>query len=126
MRITERGSCCSSLASSTCPGFRCALNDVSLVSGDFLSAAHCVDTIHNENIIESAITNSSNVVLSPVDSRLVSNISNSKLENLKKCKQIKFVSWMYLPNQPTPIKIKSDSFLDLIVSANVNYKAKTK
>lgn len=80
----------------------------------------------NENIIESAITNSSNVVLNPVDSRLVSNISNSKLENLKKCKQIKFVSWMYLPNQPTPIKIKSDSFLDLIVSANVNYKAKTK
>ena len=82
--------------------------------------------IPGENIIESAITNSSNVVLSSVDSKLVSNISNSKLENLKKCKQIKFVSWMYLPNQPTPIKINGDSYLDLVLSANVNYKAKVK
>ena len=79
-----------------------------------------------ENIIESAITNSSNVVLSSVDSKLVSNISNSKLDNLKRCKQIKFVSWMYLPNQPTPIKINGDSYLDLVLSANVNYKAKVK
>jgi hypothetical protein len=33
---------------------------------------------------------------------------------------------MYLPNQPTPIKIMGDSYLDLILSANVNYSAKVK
>ena len=80
----------------------------------------------NENIIQAAITNSSNVVLNSVDSKIISSISNTKLENLKKCKQIKFVTFMYLPNQPTPIKITGNSYLDLILSANVNYSAKVK
>lgn len=80
----------------------------------------------SENTIQSAITNISNTVLTPVESRVLSTISNTKLENLKKCKQIKFVSFMYLPNQPTPIKINADNYLDLIMSANVNYTAKIK
>ena len=58
--------------------------------------------------------------------KIISTITNSKLENLKKCKQIKFVTFMYLPNQPTPIKIMGDSYLDLILSANVNYSVKVK
>ena len=80
----------------------------------------------NENSVNSAITNTANVVLSSVDSKIISTITNSKLENLKKCKQIKFVTFMYLPNQPTPIKIMGDSYLDLILSANVNYSVKLK
>ena len=54
------------------------------------------------------------------------NINNTKIENLKQCKQIKFVSLLFLPNQPTPIKINDDSYLDLIVSAYLNYNAKSK
>ena len=50
----------------------------------------------------------------------------TKIENLKQCKQIKFVSLLFLPNQPTPIKINDDSYLDLIVSAYLNYNAKSK
>lgn len=87
-----------------------------------------IDSLYSptENTIQSAITDVTNTVISPVDSKIVSVISNTKLENLRKCKQIKFVSYLYLPNQPTPIKIKSDSYLDIILSANVNYRAVVK
>jgi len=39
---------------------------------------------------------------------------------------ITFVSYLFLPNQPTPIKINEDSYLDLVVSAYLNYNAKSK
>lgn len=82
--------------------------------------------IPGQNIIESAITDGNNVVLNYVDSKLVASFDKTKIENLTQCKQIKFVTYLYLPNQPTPIKIKDDSYLDLIVSAYLNYKAKSK
>jgi len=82
--------------------------------------------IPGQNMIESAITDGNNVVLNYVDSKLVASFNKTKIENLTKCKQIKFVSYLYLPNQPTPIKIKDDSYLDLIVSAYLNYNAKSK
>lgn len=79
-----------------------------------------------QNIIESGITDINNVVLNYVDSKLVASFDKTKIENLKQCKQIKFVSLLFLPNQPTPIKINDDSYLDLIVSAYLNYNAKSK
>lgn len=79
-----------------------------------------------QNFINSAVTDINNVVLNYKDSRLVSSFDKAKIENLKQCKQIKFVSTMYLPNQPTPIKINQDSYLDLMVSAEVNYNVKVK
>jgi len=82
--------------------------------------------IPGQNMIESAITDGNNVVLNYVDSKLVASFDKTKIENLAQCKQIKFVSYLYLPNQPTPIKIKDDSYLDLIVSAYLNYNAKSK
>lgn len=82
--------------------------------------------IPGQNNISSAITDINNVVLNYVDSKLISSFNNVKIENLKLCKQIKFVSKMFLPNQPTPIKINNSSYLDLLVSANVNYNAKVK
>jgi hypothetical protein len=77
-----------------------------------------------ENKINAAITDVSNTVINEVDTKIVFTIANTKLEHLKKCKQIKFVSAMYFSNQPTPIKINADSYLDLILSANVNYTSK--
>ncbi len=82
--------------------------------------------IPGQNMVESAITDGNNVVLNYVDSKLVALFDKTKIENLALCKQIKFVSYLYLPNQPIPIKIKDDSYLDLIVSAYLNYNAKSK
>jgi hypothetical protein len=79
-----------------------------------------------ENTIQSAITDANNIVLNYVDSKLISGFEKSKIENLKQCKQIRFVSYLFLPNQPTPITIDETSYLDLIVSINVNYNVNTK
>lgn len=79
-----------------------------------------------QNSIESAITDANNVVLNYVDSKLVAVFDKTKINNLSQCKQIKFVSYLYLPNQPTPIKINEDSYLDLIVHAYLNYNVKVK
>lgn len=82
--------------------------------------------ISGQNNIEPGITDINNNVLNYVDTKLVAVFNKMKIENLTKCKQIKFVSYLYLPNQPTPIKINEDSYLDLVVSAYLNYNAKSK
>ena len=82
--------------------------------------------VPGQNSIESAITDGSNTVLSYVDSKLVAVFDKTKINNLTQCKQIKFVSYLYLPNQPTPIKIKEDSYLDLVVHAYLNYNVRAK
>ena len=82
--------------------------------------------VPGQNILESAITDGSNNVLSYVDSKLVAAFDKTKINNLTQCKQIKFVSYLYLPNQPTPIKINEDSYLDLVVNAYVNYNVRVK
>jgi hypothetical protein len=82
--------------------------------------------VPGQNRIESGITDINNNVLNYVDSKLTAVFNKAKIDNLSQCKQIKFVSYLFLPNQPTPIKINDDSYLDLVVSAFVNYNAKAK
>lgn len=82
--------------------------------------------IPGQNYIEQAVTDINNVVLHYTDSKLIAAFDHLKIENLKKCKQIKFVTFLYLPNQPTPISIKEDSYLDLVISANINYNVRIK
>ena len=82
--------------------------------------------INGQNIIESAVTDLSNTVLNYTDTKLAVTFDKAKNENLKQCKQIKFVSHFYLPNQPTPIQINSSNYLDLVLSADVNYNVKVK
>ncbi len=82
--------------------------------------------VPGQNIIEPAITDGNNVVLNYVDSKLEANFNKDKIVHLTQCKQIKFVSYLYLSNQPTPIKINEDSYLDLVVHANLNYNARVK
>jgi len=82
--------------------------------------------VPGQNIVESAITDGNNVVLNYVDSKLEAVFDKTKINNLSQCKQIKFVSYLYLPNQPTPIKINEDSYLDLVVHAYLNYNVSSK
>jgi hypothetical protein len=82
--------------------------------------------IPGQNVAESAITDGNNVVLNYVDSKLIASFDKTKITNLTQCKQIKFVSYLYLPNQPTPIKINEDSYLDLTVHAYLNYNVRSK
>ncbi|MES2513203.1 MAG: hypothetical protein V4580_03630 [Bacteroidota bacterium] len=82
--------------------------------------------VPGQNIIESAITDGNNVVLNYVDSKLEAVFNKTKITNLTQCKQIKFVSYLFLPNQPTPIKINEDSYLDLVVHGYLNYNASSK
>jgi hypothetical protein len=82
--------------------------------------------VPGQNSVESAITDINNVVLNYVDSKLEARFDKPKIEHLSQCKQIKFVSYLFLPNQPTPIKINDDSYLDLVVHAYLNYNANTK
>lgn len=82
--------------------------------------------IPGQNTIEPALTDINNVVLNYTDSRLEADFDKTKIIHLTQCKQIKFVSYLYLTNQPTPIQITEDSYLDLVVHANLNYNAKTK
>lgn len=78
------------------------------------------------NTLVSAITDVNNVVLSPVNSKLEVTLNKQGIEHLTKCKQIKFVSQFFLPNQPTPITIRDNSYLDLTLHAYVNYTVKNK
>ena len=82
--------------------------------------------IPGQNTIEQADVTSGNEVVGPVSSQLISFINKDKLSNLMQCKKIKFVSMMYLHNQPTPIKINNDSYLKIDVSANLNYHVNVK
>ena len=80
----------------------------------------------SNNAIQSAVTDINNNVLNYVDTKLKVTIGADKVANLKLCKHIKFVIQLFLPNQPTPIKLKDTSYMDLVLSANVNYRARVK
>ena len=82
--------------------------------------------IPGQNTIASANADINNNVTNSVASKIFVVLNADKINNLTKCKQIKFVSCLFLPNQPTPIKINEDSYLDLILSANLNYSSKVK
>jgi len=82
--------------------------------------------IPKQNIIPAGITNANNIVINPVNSRLVSYLDKNKVENLRKCKQIKFMSYLYLSNQPTPVTISESGYLDLELSTFLNYNSKIK
>ena len=88
-----------------------------------------VDSLFNipGNIIREGNVNPvTNIVISPVYTELKINLTPGKLENLKKCKFIKFISKFVLPPQPPDIKLLDSYNLDLILSIDVNYRARKK
>ena len=78
------------------------------------------------NIIKEGTVDINNIVIMANYTELKINLTPSKLQNLKKCKFIKFVSQFNLPPQPPDIKLLESYNLDLILSLDVNYKARKK
>ncbi len=87
-----------------------------------------IDSLYmpGNNVLQSAVVDASNNVIQPVYSKIVSRLNSDAIRHLKSSKQLKIVSYFYLPNQPTPIKIHSSDYLDLIFNIDVNYRVKTK
>lgn len=81
--------------------------------------------VPGNNLLQGAVVDGSNNVLQSTYSKITSKLDNDALKHLKQSKQLKIVSYFYLPNQPTPIKINDGNFLDLVLSMNLNYHVKT-
>jgi hypothetical protein len=79
------------------------------------------------NVINRGILDVNYIVTSPVYTKVLIPLDHNKLQNLKKCKYIQFVSKFNLPlPQPPDIKLLDSYSLDLILGLDVNYKAKKK
>lgn len=87
-----------------------------------------IDSLFNVpgNVIKEGIVDANNIVISSVYTKLFIPLTQEKLQNLKRCKSIKFVSQFNLPPQPPDIKLLDTYSLDLILGLDVNYKAKKK
>lgn len=86
-----------------------------------------IDSVFNSNNeILPAYTDLNNLVLNYRESKLISSFDKTKIEKLKQCKQIQFLSVFKLPNQPTTIKIEDSNYLNLKLSAQVNYRVETR
>ena len=80
----------------------------------------------SQNLIQSALVDGNNTVLNYTDTQLTVSLDKNKIEKLKATKQIKFVIQLFLPNQPTPVKLTDTSYLDITLKAIVNYKVRIK
>ena len=79
------------------------------------------------NVIKRGNLDVNYLVTSPVFTKIEVPLDENKLENLKSCKFIKFVSQFNMPTpQPPDIKIMESYNLDLILSLDVNYRARKK
>lgn len=87
-----------------------------------------IDSLFNipGNVIKEGTVDANNIVIQAIDTKLKINLNQNKLQNLKKCKFIRFESKFVLPPQPPDIKLLDSYNLDLILSLDVNYKAKKK
>jgi hypothetical protein len=79
-----------------------------------------------ENVIKRGLIDAFNIVYQPVYTKVLIPLNEAKLEHLKLCKSIRFISQFNLPPQPPDIKILDTYTLDLILSVDINYKAKKK
>lgn len=87
-----------------------------------------IDSLFNVpgNVIKEGTVDANNIVIQSNYTELKINLTKPKLQNLKQCKFIKFVSQFNLPPQPPDIKLLDSYNLDLILSLDVNYKARKK
>jgi len=87
-----------------------------------------IDSLFNVpgNVIKEGLVDVNNIVISSVYTELRIPLTREKLQNLKLCKSIQFVSQFNLPPQPPDIKLLDSYNLDLVLSLDVNYKARKK
>lgn len=76
----------------------------------------------SNNSIEMAYVNSNNDIIAPRNSQLIAYLSKNTIDNLKKSKKIKLVSYTYLPPSPPDIAIYDSYYLDVVISVDVNYR----
>jgi len=88
-----------------------------------------IDSLFNVpgNVINRGVIDAFNIVTQPVYTKMVVPLTKEKLSNLKQCKYIRFVSRFDLPQpQPPDIKILDAYDLDLVISLDINYRARKK
>ncbi|GIV26262.1 MAG: hypothetical protein KatS3mg027_0076 [Bacteroidia bacterium] len=78
------------------------------------------------NSIEMAFVNANNDITAPRNSQLIAYMNKNTIENLKKSKKIKVVSYMYLPPSPPDVVIYENYYLDIVISVDVNYRTISK
>ena len=87
-----------------------------------------IDSLFNipGNVIKEGTVDANNIVIYSNFTELKIPLTRDKLDHLKLCKTIKFISKFNLPPQPPDIKLLDSYTLDLILSLDVNYKARKK
>lgn len=77
------------------------------------------------NFIEKGVTDAQNIVTSPTQSKLTMPIARVRIDNLKRTKTIKLVTYFIMPPNPPDIKIYENYSIDLNIIAELNYNVKT-
>jgi len=76
------------------------------------------------NFIERGVLDAQNVVVSSTQSKLNVPLSKLRIENLRKAKTIRLVSYFIMPNNPPDIKIYENYKIDVSIIAELNYNVK--
>jgi hypothetical protein len=77
--------------------------------------------IPNKNIIESGQLNNQNMVVAPVDSRVLVPIDLSKIEKLKRTKFIRVTTYFLMPPNPPDVKIYETNSFKINIVAELTY-----
>ncbi len=87
-----------------------------------------IDSLFNVpgNVIKEGLVDMNNIVISTSYTELRIPLTQAKLQNLKLCKSLQFVSQFNLPPQPPDIKLLDSYNLDLVLSLDINYRARKK
>ena len=87
-------------------------------------AGHTLDSLllPSNNTIEMAYLNTNNDITAPRKSQLIAYLNKTTLEHLKKSKKIKLISYVYLPPSPPDLSIYDNYYIDVIITADVNYR----
>lgn len=76
----------------------------------------------SDNTIEMAYINTNNDITAPRKSQLIAYMNKTTIEHLKKSKKIKLISYVYLPPSPPDVSIYDNYYVDVIITADVNYR----
>lgn len=77
--------------------------------------------VPGQNTIQAAALNAQNIVTNPIKSSMRVPVTKTTLDNLQRCKKIKVVSRLLLPNSPPSVSILSTYELGINITAEVNY-----
>jgi len=81
--------------------------------------------VPGNNILERGAIDAQNIVTSPTQSKLSVPVTKVRIDNLKRTKTIKLVTYFIMPPNPPDIKIYEDYTIDLNIIAELNYNVKT-